>query len=117
MRPHDGNRLNGDCCSAQCVLEAAGSACGEGGECDTSACDGAGVCVPSEPDPLCGACPGDCDLDTAVTVDEILKLVAIAIGQASIEDCQAGNTNRDETITVEEIVSAVNNALNGCSGT
>ena len=40
----DGNTADGDCCSATCQFEPAGTACGGG--CDPGTCDGAGVCQP-----------------------------------------------------------------------
>jgi len=41
----DGNALDGDCCSATCVLDAAGTACEQDGTiCTAEVCDGAGGC-------------------------------------------------------------------------
>jgi archaellum component FlaG (FlaF/FlaG flagellin family) len=60
------------------------------------------------------ACVGDCDSLGHVTVDEILTMVNIALGNASITACEAGDANGDSQITVDEILTAVNNALNGC---
>lgn len=48
-----------------------------------------------------------------VTVDEILKMVNIALG-APVEECPAGDRNGDGDITVDEILTAVANALDGC---
>jgi hypothetical protein len=50
-----------------------------------------------------------------VTVDEILSMVNIALGNANLGTCEAGDANDDGDITVDEILAAVNNALNGCS--
>jgi 5-hydroxyisourate hydrolase-like protein (transthyretin family)/uncharacterized protein YegL len=61
----------------------------------------------------CG-CVGDCDCDGAVTVDEILKMVNIALGTADVVICAAGDPGGDGQITVDEILTAVNNALTGC---
>jgi len=59
------------------------------------------------------ACRGDCDGDSQVTVDEIVKLVNLGLnGGTSI--CAAGDANLDGVITVDEIIRAVNNALTGC---
>jgi cysteine-rich repeat protein len=41
----DGNTVNGDCCSATCRFEAAGSACPVTNPCMNGACNGAAVCV------------------------------------------------------------------------
>jgi len=51
-----------------------------------------------------------------VTIDEILTMVNIALGNAPVAECEAGDDNDDDQITVDEILQAVNNALNGCSG-
>lgn len=59
-------------------------------------------------------CAGDCGADGAVTVDELVLIVNIALGSASVSQCSAGDVNRDGAITVDEIVSAVNRALGGC---
>ncbi|HZR84182.1 MAG TPA: myxococcus cysteine-rich repeat containing protein [Candidatus Binatia bacterium] len=41
----DGNTASGDCCSATCHFEAAGSSCPDDGDaCTTEQCDGAGTC-------------------------------------------------------------------------
>lgn len=64
------------------------------------------------PTPL--KCVGDCGGDRVVTVDEILRMVNIALGNAPIGDCRAGDRSEDGIITVDEILTAVNNALSGC---
>jgi hypothetical protein len=60
------------------------------------------------------ACTGDCRGDNRVTVDEILTMVNIALGNAEMSECDIGDSNNDGQITVDEILQAVNNALNGC---
>jgi hypothetical protein len=60
------------------------------------------------------SCLGDCGGDGLVTVDELLKMVNIALGLAAIENCLAGDANDDGQITIDELVSAVNHALTGC---
>jgi predicted outer membrane repeat protein len=61
------------------------------------------------------ACMGDCNGNGQVTVDEILTMVNIALGN-TVTACDAGDANHDGQITVDEILTAVNNALNGCGG-
>lgn len=61
------------------------------------------------------ACTGDCNGNGEVTVDEILIMVNIALGNAAPSACAAGGAGGD--ITVVDIVAAVNNALNGCPAT
>jgi hypothetical protein len=57
---------------------------------------------------------GDCNGDGQVTVDEILTMVDIALGNVGVGTCTAGDANADGRITVDEILTAVRNALNGC---
>lgn len=59
-------------------------------------------------------CSGDCDLSGQVTLDEILTMVNIALGNADVDNCLVGDLNYDGQVTVDEILNAVNNALNGC---
>ena len=42
-------------------------------------------------------------------------MVSIALGNADLSACRADDVNGDSQITVDEILTAVNNALNGCS--
>jgi hypothetical protein len=65
------------------------------------------------PAPLC---VGDCNNDGHVTVDDILTMVNIALGNLPVTDCLPGDVNSDGQITEEEILAAVNNAFNGCPG-
>src|SRR5262249_19860844 len=55
-------------------------------------------------------CIGDCNGDHSVTVGEILTMVNITLGTAACSDCA------DCPITVDQIIAALNNALNGCGG-
>lgn len=59
-------------------------------------------------------CVGDCDSDGQVTVDEIVRGVAIALGNVSLAQCLVFDANGDQQVTVEELVRAIQNALNGC---
>jgi hypothetical protein len=61
-----------------------------------------------------GGCVGDCNTNTEVTVDELLIMVNVALGNRDVSVCQAGDANRNGEITIDEILTAVNNALNGC---
>jgi hypothetical protein len=49
-----------------------------------------------------------------VTVDEIVIMVNVALGNRPIEDCEAGDPDGSRTVTVDELVTAIQNALNGC---
>ncbi len=60
------------------------------------------------------SCAGDCSRDNLVTIDEILRMVRIALELAGVEDCRAGDFNSDGRVTIDEILAAVRNALFGC---
>lgn len=62
------------------------------------------------------SCPGDCGADSQVTVDDIVKMINIALGQQPTAACGRGDVDGSNTITVDEIVLAINNALTGCRG-
>lgn len=64
--------------------------------------------------PASGACGGDCGGDGEVTVDEVLTLVNIALGNVDIAGCTAGDVSGEGEITVDEIITAVQHALDGC---
>ncbi len=60
------------------------------------------------------ACGGDCDGSGAVTVDEVVRGVNIALGVVDVSECSAFDTSGDGQVTVDEIVGAVTAALQGC---
>ena len=59
-------------------------------------------------------CTGDCNVSGKVTIDELLVLINIDLGNQPVSACRAGDANHDGQITIDEILTAVNNALNGC---
>lgn len=59
-------------------------------------------------------CVGDCDGSNAVTVDEIVRAVAIALGTVGVEACRRVDRDEDGAVTVDEVLAAVNLALQGC---
>ena len=63
---------------------------------------------------LLSSCVGDCAVTGSVDVEDILRMVNIALGNRQIADCLAGDGNGDGQITVDEILTAVHNAVNGC---
>jgi alpha-L-fucosidase len=64
--------------------------------------------------PCAAFCAADCDGNGAVTVDELVAAVGIALGSASVDACAAGDRDGDGNITVDELVVAVTVALRGC---
>jgi hypothetical protein len=59
-------------------------------------------------------CPGDCGDDGTVTVDEVVRGVAIALGDMPLSECTRIDRDGDGRVAVDEIVGAVENALAGC---
>lgn len=59
-------------------------------------------------------CAGDCGGDGDVTVDEVLRTVAVALGEAAPDACVAADRDGDGAVSVDEIVFAVQMALQGC---
>lgn len=66
------------------------------------------------PVPAIAFCAGDCNHSGTVTVEEIVALIDIALGNAPAANCTLGDVNNDGQITVNEILAAINAALNGC---
>src|SRR5262249_34022163 len=59
-------------------------------------------------------CVGDCDGSGDGTVNEIIIMVNIALGNGMLSTCLHGDANGSGSIEITEIIQAVNNALNGC---
>ena len=78
----------------------------------------AGSCAAELPRRRCpvaaAACTGDCDGDGAVTVNEILVGVNIALDSAAVSSCPDFDNNQDGSVTIDELLAAVNNALGAC---
>lgn len=62
------------------------------------------------------ACVGDCDGDRMVAINELLVGVNIVTGAAQVSACPVLDRNDDGTVSISELVQAVNNGLNGCPG-
>jgi ELWxxDGT repeat protein len=64
--------------------------------------------------PLAALCGGDCSGNGAVTVDELVTGVAIALGGQPLSHCRFIDTDRDGRVGISELVTAVQQALTGC---
>lgn len=89
-----------------------------------------GICMPGEPSggsptpthtpdeggptPTPGECVGDCNNDGQNAVNEMVVGVNILLGNASIDQCPSFDTNANNGVEVNELVSGVNGLLNGC---
>jgi hypothetical protein len=63
--------------------------------------------------PLATDCFGDCNGNHVVVVNELVECVNIALGLTSLDSCSVCSTD-GETVTIANLITAVNNALNGC---
>jgi hypothetical protein len=69
------------------------------------------VLTNQEPPPTC---PGDCDGNQRVTVDELVRVVEMALQGADVAQCPGLDTDENETVGIAELVTAVDNALQDC---
>lgn len=61
------------------------------------------------------ACSGDCDLNGAVAVNELVLDVGVSLESVSLAQCVARDANGDGAVRIDELVRAVRSALSGCS--
>jgi len=59
-------------------------------------------------------CTGDCDGDGAVTVNELIVGVNIALENQGVDACPAFDADSSGGVSINELIAAVSNALNGC---
>jgi hypothetical protein len=71
--------------------------------------------TPTPTVPLPAGCPGDCDGSGAVSVDELVRGVNIALGRADVSTCLVLDRDGSGSVAVNELVTAVNSALRGCA--
>jgi hypothetical protein len=61
-------------------------------------------------------CGGDCNGDGAVTVDELIRGVRIALGEIGVGDCVAIDVDANGEVEIGDVVTAVNHLLAGDCG-
>ena len=59
-------------------------------------------------------CVGDCDGDGHVAINELIAGVGVALGTQPLDACIAFDANHSGTVTIDELIAAVTNALSGC---
>jgi cysteine-rich repeat protein len=91
-------------------------ACGDGGLDSGEACDDGNLAAGDCCSPLCRfeALGGDCDASGAVEIGELLRAVAIALGNTGIDECAVADVDGDGRLAIAELVRAVQAALVGC---
>jgi len=60
-------------------------------------------------------CVGDCNSDRHVAADELPTVIRMALGHADLT-CANADANQDGSVTINEILRAVNNARTECGG-
>jgi Tol biopolymer transport system component len=92
------------------------------------ACDAASATPPSTPTrtptattsdtptstPLAWPCPGDCDSNGAVEVQELVRGVNVALGRLPLQRCAPFDESQDGRVSIDELVAAVAAALGEC---
>ncbi len=71
-------------------------------------------CGTPTPRPTLGPCIGDCGDDGAVTVEELIIGVNVALGIVPLSRCPSFDTDHSNDVTVDELIRGVNAALLGC---
>jgi len=72
-----------------------------------------GRCLGADQPGMTG-CPGDCDGNWDVTVAEVVRCVSVALDLVSSSDCLACDRDTNGSVTVDELVLAINRVLTGC---
>lgn len=108
-------------------------ACETDGDCPNGTCPEpcpGGTCVPQDGDldleDTCPAncrinrsctapsCPADCNGDGIVDVSELVSTLNIGLGLAPIDQCAAADPDSNGVVTIDNAVSGVESAINGC---
>jgi hypothetical protein len=66
------------------------------------------------PTPTLVPCAGDCNADGTVLINELVQIARIVVGEAESAACPAADRDRDGAASVDELLAAVGNALDGC---
>ena len=61
-------------------------------------------------------CPGDCDGNGVVSVDEMVRGVLIAAGAQAVGSCPAFDLDGNGMVSVNELIAGIRRALEGCTG-
>lgn len=59
-------------------------------------------------------CAGDCNRDGVVRIDDLLRAVGVALGSEATARCAAADLDGSFDVTVDELLTAVRQALDGC---
>lgn len=74
------------------------------------------VCLAAGPLPA-QSCPGDCNGNGTVSIDELVLGVRISLGDAPLAQCPAFDATPDGELRIDELIRGVGSAANGCPAT
>lgn len=74
------------------------------------------VCLAAAPLPA-WSCPGDCNGNGAVAIDELILGVRISLGDAPLAQCPAFDVTPDGELRIDELIRGVGSAATGCPAT
>ena len=60
------------------------------------------------------ACPGDCTARGAVDISDLIRAVGVALGTTPVQACRAADTNGSGSVSIAELIAAVDASLTGC---
>jgi len=60
-------------------------------------------------------CVGDCDGDGAISIDELITGVNIALGRDGLSSCPDFDVDHDGSVQISELLGAVRGSVEGCS--
>lgn len=60
------------------------------------------------------ACPGDCNGDGKVGINELITAINISLDTLTVDACQAADRNGDGAVAIDELISSVRASLDGC---
>jgi hypothetical protein len=86
------------------------SSAADGAEIATACTDG----VITVAEPNTPPCAGDCNEDLFVSIDELVIGINVLLARVPLAECAAVDENDNGRVGVNELVSAVDNALHGC---
>jgi hypothetical protein len=64
--------------------------------------------------PAEAGCFGDCDGDGRIGIDDLLRQVAVVLGDRPLDDCRSADVVPDGTLSASELVFVIGTALQGC---
>jgi len=112
----DGRCVNGEdheSCPDDCASGGRDSLCEQlnDGRCDLD-CVAEGE---QAEDADCSRCTGDCDWSGTVSISELVRGVAIALGRQRLPVCEVFDSDGNEMVAINELIQGVNAALHGCA--